>query len=47
MSFSRELESLDIKFDGDDWFCEQEVDRSELKKELELRKFIVVMGEDY
>ena len=47
LSFLRELKSLDIKFYGDEYICEQEVDRCELKKELENRNFLVVMGEDY
>ena len=47
LSFLRELESMNINFYGDEYICEQEVDRCELKKELENRNFLVVMGEDY
>jgi hypothetical protein len=47
LSFSRELESLNIRFEEDGWTCYQEVDRNELKEKLERRNFTVIMGEDY
>jgi hypothetical protein len=47
LSFSKELESLDIFFQGDEWVCNQDVDRNQLKKALEVRGFFVIMNENY
>ncbi len=42
LSFERELESLDIQFDCDEWICYQVVSgREEIKTELEKRGFLV------
>lgn len=48
LAFERELQSLDIRYDGDEWACFQDgVTRDEIKDELESRGYLVVMGEDY
>lgn len=47
LAFERELHSLDIRYDCDEWVCFQEVTREEIKTELESRGYLVVMSEDY
>jgi hypothetical protein len=47
LSFENDFKSLSIKFQEDEWICELDIDRDELKKELESRHFLVIMGEDY
>jgi hypothetical protein len=46
-SFLRELDDLNIIFEGDEWVCKRTISRSDLKRELERRNFYVIMGEDY
>lgn len=47
IEFEPELNELEIKWDGDECFCSRDVDRLELKKELEARGFDVKLGEYY
>ena len=45
--FQPELIELNIREEGDEWYCESSISRSQLKTKLESRGFNFILGEDY